>query len=189
MRKLILLTLTLLLFSGSAYAAEYKMGVFSLAEVIRSSDAYNEVEKQLESKFGAEEKKLRAKEEQYNKNLKDYQNKLSGLSADARENKEMELLRQKRDFEDQFNSYRRKRGIEEEKVYNRVTRAALIAVTRYGKANKYSLILNADTGSVLHADPTIDISKDLIAETNKVWKEKPKQLDDNSPILTGAAGK
>lgn len=190
MRKTFLLTLVLCLFialqAGAAQAAEAKIGVFNMAEVALECDAFKEAQKKLKDTYGKDEQALTKKEQELKKKFDDFAVKQAGLSAEARQDRQVALMREKRDHDDRKNDFMRKIAAAEGKTRDQISRAIVIAVGDYGKKNKYSMIIDSLSAGVFYLEPSMDITKDILRETNRVWKEKPKKLTDGSPLTTGA---
>ena len=186
MRKIILLTMAFVLVAAaSANAAELKIGLFNMGEVALDCDAFKDAQKKIQSTYGNEQKALENKEKDLQKKFEDFSVQQAGLSAEARQDRQVELMRLKRDHDDKKNDFMRKVTAAENKSREEITRVILIATAEYGKRNKYSLILDANSAGAIHVEPSMDVTADILKEANKVWKEKPKALTDGRPITTG----
>ena len=188
MRKIIMLALVstgLFLFAATAQAAEVKIGLFNMAEVAIECDAFKDASKKIQSTYGNEQKALEKKEQELQKKFEDFAVQQAALSAEARQDRQIELMRQKRDHDDKKNDFLRKIAAAENRSREEITRVILIATTEYGKRNKFSLIMDAASAGAIHVDPALDVTADILKEANKVWKDKPKALTDGRPMTTG----
>jgi outer membrane protein len=189
MRKIVLFTLALCLFPVSALGAELKIGIFNMEGVVYQSDAFKENKKNLENTFGKERSAIEKAEQDLQAKFDAFGRQQAGLSAEAREDRKAALVREKRDLDDKANAFTRKVTAAENKSREQVTRCILLAVNDYGKKNAFSLILDATSAGAVHVAPALDITSAILKESNRVWKEKPKALNDGSPIITGAESK
>ncbi|MDR2826004.1 MAG: OmpH family outer membrane protein [Deltaproteobacteria bacterium] len=186
MRKTILLVFAFCLFAVTAQAAELKIGLFNMEEVARSSDAVKENNKNLENTFGKERSAIEKTQKDLQDKFDAFSKQQAGLSAEAREERQATLIREKRDFDDRANAFQRKVTAAESRYREQVVRCIFLAVSDYGKKNSFSLILDANSAGAIHVAPALDITGAILKEANRVWKEKPKALNDGSPIITGA---
>lgn len=190
MRKIILLTLAFVfLGAASASAAELKIGLFNMGEVALECQAFKDAQKKIQSTYSKEQKSLEQKEQELQKKFNDFNAQQAGLTAEARQDRQVDLMRLKRDHDDKKNDFMRKVTAEENRSREQITRVILIAAAEYGKRNNYSLILDANSAGAIHVMPSMDITADILKEADKVWKEQPKALTDKRPITTGATRK
>lgn len=188
MRKISLLALTVCFFAATATAAsaaELKVGVFSAPEVIMGSDAFKESEKKINDAYGKERDALEKKDKEMQKKIDDFNKQQAALSTEARQDRQVALMREKRDLDDKKNDYMRKVTAANDRMRNDLMRALVIAVNDYGKRNKYTMLIDSAGGSVLFVDASVDVTPDIVKEINRVWKEKPKALTDGRPLTTG----
>jgi outer membrane protein len=186
MRKMIFLILIFCLFPVAAQGAELKIGVFNMEGVVYQSDAFQENKKNLQNTFGKEQSAIEKASQDLQAKFDAFGRQQAGLSNDAREDRQAALVREKRDLDDKANAFTRKVTAAENKSREQVTRCILLAVNDYGKKNGFSLILDATSAGAVHVAPALDITSAILKESNRVWKEKPKALNDGSPIITGA---
>ncbi|MDL2314586.1 OmpH family outer membrane protein [Desulfovibrio sp. OttesenSCG-928-C14] len=194
MRKFFLLLLAFCFMAGTAQAAApaqqpLKIGVFNMAEVALECQAFKDVQKQIQSSYGQEQKRLEKAEQDLQKRFEDFSVKQGALSAEARQDRQVELMRLKRDHDDRKNDFVRKVSAAEARFREQITRAILLAAGDYGKKNKFSLIMDSNSAGAVHVEPALDITAAILKETDRIWKEKPKALTDGRPIITGAPRK
>lgn len=177
MRKLLFVfTLAVCMFAVSAQAAEIKIGVFNIDQVGRNSEAFKDLTTNLQKSFADEGKALEKAEADLKKKFNDFQVQQQALSAEAREDRQVELSRQKRDFDDRMNNYVRKLSAAEKRLSDDITKVVIYAAQQVGKSGKYDLVLEQQNAGAIVVADAIDMNKAVLEEANKVWKQKPKEL-------------
>jgi len=187
MKKIVLLTLALFLFAGSAVAAELKIGFFNMNDVALECDAYKDAQKRIQGAHTAEQQAIEKQGQELQKKVDAFNAQASALSVEAREERNLELMRLSRDFDDRKNAFIRKVSAAENRARDEIARAIVLASIDYGKRNRYSVIQDSNTAGAMYVDASIDITADILKETNRIWKEKPKALTDDRPIEEAGA--
>jgi Skp family chaperone for outer membrane proteins len=182
MRKSLFLSLGfLLLFPVLLQAAELKIGFFDIVEVLNSCDAYKAKVAEFQKAFEQEGKVLEKQRTDLQKKISDFQVQQQALSPAAREDRQVDLARQERDFNDRMNDFMRKRNAAEQAAQNELTTVIIYAANSYGKREKFSAVLSSRQAGAVWVTPALDITKAVLEEANKVWKEKPKDLFSDKP--------
>ena len=152
-RVLSLALVACLLMAGSAFA-DMKIGVFNSQAVAMDSDAAKAAQQKLQSQFGAEKTQLEKQAKDLQSKGEALQAQVAKMSAKEREDKQMEFLRLRRAFEEKSRNFARK----VENTENQI------------RQSMADLILDAAAGSVMYATPSLDITKPVLAEVNRLWK-------------------
>lgn len=180
MRKILLFVAVIACFGislgNTAQAADIKIGIFDITVVGNESEAYKAQLTTLQKQFDVEGKKLEKEGEAFQKEINDFQVQQQALSADAREERQVALQRKKRDLDDKLNNFMRKKTAAERNAMEQINKVIIYAASELGKREKYAIIMERQNAGALWVDPQYDISKDVLKEANKVWKEKPKAV-------------
>ena len=153
--------------AGSAFA-DMKIGVFNSQAVAMDSDAAKAA--QLQSQFGAEKTQLEKQAKDLQSKGEALQAQVAKMSAKEREDKQMEFLRLRRAFEEKSRNFARKVENTENQIRQSMAQQIYDAATTIAKQQKLDLILDAAAGSVMYATPSLDITKPVLAEVNRLWK-------------------
>ena len=164
-RVLSLALVACLLMAGSAFA-DMKIGVFNSQAVAMDSDAAKAAQQKLQSQFGAEKTQLEKQAKDLQSKGEALQAQVAKMSAKEREDKQMEFLR----FEEKSRNFARKVENTENQIRQSMAQQIYDAATTIAKQQKLDLILDAAAGSVMYATPTLDITKPVLAEVNRLWK-------------------
>ena len=73
-------------------------------------------------------------------------------------------------FEEKSRNFARKVENTENQIRQSMAQQIYDAATTIAKQQKLDLILDAAAGSVMYATPTLDITKPVLAEVNRLWK-------------------
>ena len=165
-RVLSLALVACLLMAGSAFA-DMKIGVFNSQAVAMDSDAAKAAQQKLQSQFGAEKTQLEKQAKDLQSKGEALQAQVAKMSAKEREDKQMEFLRLRRAFEEKSRNFARKVENTENQIRQSMAQQIYDAATTIAKLD---LILDAAAGSVMYATPTLDITKPVLAEVNRLWK-------------------
>ena len=168
--------LALLSFAWNTQAAELKVGFFDLNAVAQASDAYKVKNAELQKEFESEGKTLDKQNTDLQKKINDFQVQQQALSPEAREDRQIDLARQKRDLDDKMNNYMRKRQTAERRANDEINRVIGYAASAYGKRESFSFILEQNIAGVAWMNEALDVTKQVLAESNRVWKDKPKEV-------------
>ena len=145
-----------------------KIGVFNSQAVAMDSDAAKAAQQKLQSQFGAEKTQLENQAKDLQSKGEALQAQVAKMSAKEREDKQMEFLRLRRAFEEKSRNFARKVENTENQIRQSMAQQIYDAATTIAKQQKLDLIL--DAGSVMYATPTLDITKPVLAEVNRLWK-------------------
>ena len=167
-RVLSLALVACVLMAGSAFA-DMKIGVFNSQAVAMDSDAAKAAQQKLQSQFGAEKTQLEKQAKDLQAKGEALQAQVAKMSAKEREDKQMEFLRLRRAFEEKSRNFARKVENTENQIRQSMAQQIYDAATTLAK-QKLDLILDAAAGSVMYATPTLDITKPVLAEVNRLWK-------------------
>lgn len=161
--------MAVLLTAGAAQAAE-KIGVFNSQTVALQSEPAKVAQKQMQSQFGAERTQLEKQAQDLQKQGETLQAQSATMSQKAREEKQVEFMRKRRDFEEKSRNFARRVEQEENRIRQNMGKFIFESAATVAKKRGLDVILDAATGSVLFASPSLDLTQDMLDEVNKQWK-------------------
>lgn len=157
----------LCLYTSPTWAAEVlKIGVIDLQKCIQNSEAGKKASKGLQEKADRIKKDLEARREELKKLTEEYNKKSSLMSAEARREKEKELIRKDEDLREMV---RKKEEEMQKEEYNAMQPllSELFEVTKkLAKDENFTLILEAKSGVVYFSKPVEDITEKVIKLAN-----------------------
>ncbi|MDK2955329.1 MAG: outer membrane protein [Desulfovibrionales bacterium] len=178
MRNLLLLAMILFLAAPqAAFAQDVKIGVLSMQEVFRKSEAGVAAMDQLKGKFEDMKSDLEKRQQELQKMREDLQKQALVLSLEAKQDKELEFKRKVRYYQDLEKTYKTKMDGEQDRLSKPIFDALLDIIEDYGKKNNYTVILdkNSQFSGLIYIDNSIDITNQIIVELNRVWRAKAKK--------------
>jgi|GEM_PF-463426 len=160
--------LTLLLAATPAFAGG--IGVFNSQSIMAQSEPSKAAQKELQSRFGSEGTRIENQLRDIQKQGQSFQSQAAAMSQKAREEKQVDLMRRGRELEEKRRSF----AVEVDKARSAMSQVmfklVLDASANVAKKRNLDLILDANTGSITYAADSLDVSKDLLDEVNRLWK-------------------
>lgn len=170
MKRVLFFVVALVLLSGSAALAETKIGVFYMKALMVNSDYGKEVAAQLKAKFEPMAKELEREAESIKQLESELKNQNLALKLEARQDKQREYRRKTRNYQDSVVAFQQKRQAEEQKLGQPIVQRVVEVMTKYAKANGYTVVFEMGTGGVSYVAEGVDITNALIDELNKLKK-------------------
>ncbi|MBG0777092.1 MAG: OmpH family outer membrane protein [Desulfovibrionaceae bacterium] len=167
MRNIMLMILALLILLPSTAMAETKFAVIDMETVIRTCEPGQKALDTLKQRFQTMKADL-DKEQGEIQAMREELNKQSlVLSAEAKQDKEIEFKRRVRDYQDMLQNYQRKIKTEESRLSKPIVEMVVKAIKEYGKANGYTAIVDAHNSGIVYFSEAADITKLIIVEINR----------------------
>lgn len=190
MRKVFLMTLVaLFVLAGQAFAADaaaprsdaaaLKIGVVDMQTVATQSEPAQAAKKQMEQKYGKEKKALEDQGEKLRKRAEKLKDPKST------EESKLSFLRSKQELDQKTRNFMRK--VEQDEVKLRQDMVTLVFNATYEVAQRkgYNFVVDVTAGGVLYAEQSMDLTQDVLAEVNKLYKEKGDKAKE--PIVPPAS--
>ncbi len=155
--------------TGSANAADVKVGIMNVQKVlvkcaagVKAKAKFDVKVKEVESKFKEEQDALVALQSEIEK-------KSSIWSKEKKDEKMLEFKKKRRDYQTKTEDARLEMKQLQDKELDPILKALEKVVTEYGKKHSYTFILESKSGLV-YFDEANDISDELIKELDKSMK-------------------
>ncbi|MBE6244553.1 MAG: OmpH family outer membrane protein [Bacteroidales bacterium] len=159
-----------------------------LDSIVAKFDMFNDLKSELEEKVQKIQNDLQAKGRAFERDIKDFQNKIQKGLMTQSEAEEKNRVLGNRQADLQNLSAQKEAEIQEENavMMNKVMDAIETFVKKYNEEKKYALIL---TG-VFQGDPNLDITNDIIEGLNEEYiKNKKKAVSSETETETKAEEK
>jgi outer membrane protein len=148
-----------------------KIGILDLQKCLDQSEAGKKAKKLLQDKSERIKKDLSLKRDELKKNRDEFTKKASVLNADARRDKEKELIRKEEDFRDQVREKEEEMRKDEYNAMQPLLNDLFEVTTKLAKDENYTLVVEAKSG-VVYYSKSVDITDKII----KLFNEgKPKE--------------
>jgi len=151
-----------------------KVGVLDLQRCLSQSESGKKASKTLQDKSDRIKKDLSTRRDELKKSEEELAKKSTVLSADAKREKEKELLRKKEDFRDLVQEKEEEMRKDEYNAMQPLLNELFELTSKLAKDEGYTMILEAKSG-VVYFSKTIEITDKIIKlfnENKKVEKKK-----------------
>jgi outer membrane protein len=182
MRKALISTLVVALAvlgaSLAAAAGPAKIGVVDMAEVYKNSEPGQAAMQQIKTKFDGMNAELERKKKEVAKLQEELEKQGMALSLEARQDKDLELRRKMRDYNDTAQAYQQKLQLEEGRLNEPIIKLLQDVVKDFGTKHGFTLIMEKSSrfgSSIVFNDPAVDVTTQVRDELNKAWKARPKK--------------
>ena len=163
MRNVLLMALTFCLLLTGTALADTKIGFVDAQVIFTQSEPAKDAAQKMKNKYGAEKSQL---DNQYNA----LQKKAEGLKGNnVSEEKRLEIVRMSRDLNEKKLAYNRKVAQDEEKIRQELINLLFNASSGVAKRKGINFMMEANSG-VLYAEPSMNLTQEVLAEVNKLWK-------------------
>ncbi|MDR2745544.1 MAG: OmpH family outer membrane protein [Desulfovibrio sp.] len=149
-----------------------KIGVVDMQTVASKSAPAEAAKKQMDEKFGKERESLEKQGEALKKRAEGLKNpKIS-------EEKKLEFIRAKQDLDQKTRNFVRKVEQEEVKLRQDMVMLVFQASSEVARAKGFNFVVDVTAGGVLYADRPMDLTQDVLAEVNRLYKENDAKKDE-----------
>ncbi len=147
-------------------AQEMKIGVINMEQVVRGSEAGKQAMKKLQKKFEGIQKKLKAKQDKLKAFKKEIDQKASLMNEESRIKKQRQLQRQFAEYKQDEEDAKIEMQQAESKLMEPIIKQLEKVVTKMGKDEKFTLILEKNMPGMYYISPDIDITQKVIKKIN-----------------------
>jgi outer membrane protein len=167
MRIALILAVCFTLLSAAVARAEVRIAVFNLQKVVAECDVLKEAQTAIKKEFDPRRNTLE-KEKTSLQNLAESLNK-----SVPTEQQRKDFLAREQDYAQKANTFLSDFQKAELRVRGDVDRVIIAAAASYAKKKGYDLIL--DNAAVAFATGAMDVTADMLSETNAQWRSMKKK--------------
>lgn len=151
-------------------APPVKIGVVDMQAVATESDPAKAAKEQMEAKYGKERAELEKQGAALKKQAEGLRN------PKVSEQKRVDFMKNKNKLDQQTHNFLRKVEQDEIKLRQDMVRLVFSATYEVARAQGYTFVVDITAGGVLYADQSMDLTKEVMAEVNKIYAaNKDKQ--------------
>ena len=174
-KSFVFITIFSLLLTQQIFAADApttKIGVIDMQSILGQSDPAKSAQKQLESKYGKEKQEIDKQGEALKK-------RAEGLKNPKTTKKEQEaFIRSKQDLDNKTRNFLRKIEQDQTKLQQELVNLIFKATANISKAKGYSFVVDVTAGGVIFAEQSMDLTKEVMEEVNKLYKEGSSKKEE-----------
>ena len=149
-----------------AASAETKLGFVDMQKVVTNSKEAKSVESKLNELLEKKRAQFRPKEEEFNKRRQDFESQQAVLSADALEERQIELAQMKSKLEREVEAAQEEVAIERRKMLAPLLKRIQDVIIDICKSEGYSMVVERHPG-VLFMNDALDITDSVIKKLNE----------------------
>lgn len=158
------LCLTLnLLYSGSAAAADLKVGVMNVQQVLINSVSGKAAKEKFDEKMQNLQAKFKAEEQELVDMQKEIEKKSSAWSEETKQLKVREFQKKRRELQEKSEDARFELKTLQDSELAPILKALEGVVASFGEKNDFTVILDSKAGVIYFSD-TVDITDQLVKE-------------------------
>jgi outer membrane protein len=166
MKRLMMMVVMAAVVSGSAWAADGKIGYIDMQRALNSSEAGKEAKDQLQVKLKKYQEQINAKQEELQKLKTDLEKQGVDLSETARAAKEKDYQQKLKDFQRFAKDAEEDLQARDGEFTKKLVEAMSKVVNEYGRKNSYTMIFDARGAGMLYADQKADLTDEVIKSFN-----------------------
>lgn len=155
--------------TGTAAAAETRVGVVNMARLLQQSPQAQSASKMMEKKFDSRRKELMTEQNK----IKDLQDKINKngavMSSSQLQDMQGQLNDLQRDFNRKQSDYLDDVNAQRNEELGKLQHDIVQAVQTFAKVKKYNLIIGE---GVFYADDTVDVTDAVLAQLQKDFQSK-----------------
>ena len=165
----LILSVALLLVMCVPAFAQQKIAAFDIREIVERCDMTQVERQRLDQLFSVDRTRLQQLESDIRKKTEELRIQASALSLDAQQDRQTELVRLQRDYEDVARNLARRVNLEEGRIREVIIGLLNKAATQYAQTNGIDMIIETSM-SVVYVSDAMNITEALLKEVNAQWK-------------------
>lgn len=169
MKKIFISCALLLSCATGLVLAETKVGYISSNEVITKSKVGKEIKEKMDAALKRSGTEMQAAEQKIAAAMNEYKTKEAAMSETAREAKQTELMKMRRDFEGMAQEKEEEFKRLQVKLNEQLTKAILNSAAEMAKAEKYDVITDIDSGRILYVAANLVVTDKYVEGMNKKY--------------------
>ncbi len=156
-----------LLTPAFASAEEVKIAFVDARRAVAGSKQGKAAKQKLDDVSQKKREELRPREDELKRLTEEFESQRFVLSKEALQEREISLLKRRRDLERDFQSAQEELEIEQRRIMDPLLRDVRAAVQKVGEANGFTVILERGSPGVLYFENGLDITDLVIQSLNE----------------------
>lgn len=172
MKRLLMMVLMLAVMTGSAWAADIKLGYLDMQRTLNTSEAGKAAKAQLQEKLKKYQEQVNLKQDELQKLKNDLEKQGLTLTESARAAKEKDYQQKLKDFQRFTKDAEEDLQARDGEFTKKILETLEKIVQEYGKKNGYAMIFDARSAGMLYADPSVDLTEEILKALNAAQSKK-----------------
>ena len=167
------LAVAILLTAGAAEAQTVKIGYINSAEIVQSAPGSAEAQAQFDTELEASQQEIqRLEAELQNLNQQLQQQQLT-LSPEAKANREQQLQIKAQEYQQRAASLQEHANQRRAELVQPIMDQITEVIEELREEGNYAMILDAAAGSIISADPTLDLTQEVLRRLEAAAAAEP----------------
>ena len=159
--------ISVLLAPAFASSEEVKIAFVDARRAVAGSKQGKAAKQQLDDVSQKKREELRPREDELKRLTEEFESQRFVLSKEALQEREISLLKRRRDLERDFQSAQEELEIEQRRIMDPLLRDVRAAVQKVGESNGFTVILERGSPGVLYFENGLDITDLVIQSLNE----------------------
>lgn len=159
--------ISVLLAPAFASSEEVKIAFVDARRAVAGSKQGKAAKQQLDDVSQKKREELRPREDELKRLTEEFESQRFVLTKEALQEREIGLLKRRRDLERDFQSAQEELEIEQRRIMDPLLRDVRAAVQKVGKSNGFTVILERGSPGVLYFENGLDITDLVIQSLNE----------------------
>ena len=172
MKRLAMMVLMLAVMTGSAWAADIKIGYLDMQRTLNTSEAGKAAKAQLQEKLKKYQEQVNVKQEELQKLKTDLEKQGMALTEASRAAKEKDYQQKLKDFQRFTKDAEEDLQARDGEFTKKILETLEKIVQEYGKKHNYSMIFDARNAGMLYADTSVDLTEEILKALNAAQSKK-----------------
>ena len=151
--------------------AQSKVGVVNLQEALNAVEEGKTAKAQLKKEFESKQKVISEREEEIRKLQGDFQKQQSVMNDDTRNQRQEEIARKAQDLQTTYVTLQKELQDRERDLTRGIFEKMSVIVREIAAADGFAVVVDAQ--AVMFADPTVDVTNELVRKYNARHKGAP----------------
>ena len=151
---------------ASPASADVKIGVVDMQRALNECNAGKKAKEQVRAKFEKAQNELKAQRESLDRMRESYDKKALVLKEDERRNLEKDMEVRSLDFKRKYEDYQRDLKRTDAELTSGIVEQLYGIVAAYAKERGFTVVLETSAGALVYADPSIDVTDEVIKRHN-----------------------
>ncbi len=172
MKRVLMVLVMVVMMTGSAWAAETRIGYLDMQQVLNLSDAGKAAKDQLQEKLKKYQEQINTKQADLQKLKNDLEKQGMTLNESARAAKEKDYQQKLKDFQRFTKDAEEELQAKDAEFTKKILESLEKIVQEYGKKNGFAMIFDARGAGLLYADKSVDLTENILKALNAAQAKK-----------------
>lgn len=159
----------------SAQTAPTKIGYIDTRRVLQEAPGAQEARQTLEREMQGFQNQMKVMEDSLQALMTDYQQKSSMMTADARQQREQEIVAKRAGWEQRAGQLQQQAAQRQQQIMEPIMQRVEDVISQVRQAEGYAIVFDAASEVIISADPALDLTAKVIERLKAVGPAASRQ--------------